>query len=440
MRKVVVSLTALLGFVLVGLVTVPVAGAAPHNKLWVSNSAPLAAAPGSSCAHPGYSTIQSAIDAAGNFGATIEVCAGTYTEQLTITNAVSLKASGGVATVQLPSTPANATTSCDLAVNTRYNTTNQDEISICGPIAVSLTGLSVQANWPAAPNCAPSFNAVQVGGGANLRAQNVTVTGAGANPINGCQQGIGLQIGTTGLTPPEAGVGTATLKGVAVSGYQKNGITVDGAGSSASITGATITGAGPTTQIAQNGIQISDGATGVIKSSTITGNECDHPSCGPDSLTSSQSTGVLFYGAASGSSVVSSTVNGNDNGIYYFSQSPTEPSSPEVLVSKNTFTSNRYEGVVLDQGIASVNNNKVNGTGNVGIQVLQYNGQTYAPASTASHVTITGQGIGVQVLSDNAAGDVPGTFTISHSAFLTGNSISSQDNSTTYTIHGVSNH
>ncbi len=195
------------------------------------------------------------------------MCSGTYTEQLTITNSVSLVASGGAATVQLPATPANSTTSCDIAVNTRYSTTNQDEISICGPIAVALTGLTVQADWPAAPNCAPSFNAIQVGGGAGLTAKSLTITGAGANPINGCQQGIGIQVGTTGLSPAEAGVGTATLKNVSVSGYQKNGITVDGAGSSASITGATVTGAGPTTQIAQNGIQISDGASGVVKNS-----------------------------------------------------------------------------------------------------------------------------------------------------------------------------
>ncbi len=173
---------------------------------------------------------------------------------------------------------------------------------------------------------------------------------------------------------------------------------------------------------------------------TITGNECKNPACGSDSLTSSQSTGVLFYGAASGSSVEHSTMSGNDNGVYYLSQSPTEPSSSEVLVNKDNFTSNRYEGIVLDQGVASVNGNKVNGSGLVGIQVLQYNGQSYAPASAATHDTITGQGVGVQVLSDNAAGDVPGVFTISHSAFLTGNSISSQDNSTTYAIHGVSNH
>ena len=441
MRKVLAILAALVGFVGIGLVAVPGAGAAMHTRLWVSNSAPLAAAPGTSCAHPGYSTIQSAINAAGNFGATVEVCSGTYTEQLTISNSVALVASGGAATVKLPSTPANSTTSCDTAVNTRYSTTNQDEISICGPIAVGLSGLTVQALFPGAPNCAPSFNGINIGGGAKLSATGVTVDGAGAVPINGCQQGIGIQVGTTGLTPASAGVGIATLKGVTVSGYQKNGITVDGAGSSASITKTTVTGAGPTTQIAQNGIQVSSGAQATIKSSTITGNECNNASCGPDSLTSSQSTGVLFFGAAAGSSLSSSKLSGNDIGVYYISQAATEPASSEVLITKDTFTGNRFEGIALDQGVASVTSDTVNGSGNVGIQVLQYSGQAYADASTASHVKISSQGVGVQVHSDNAAtGDFPGVFAIDHSKFLTGNTIGIQNNSANYTIHQTSNH
>jgi hypothetical protein len=441
MRKVLTMLAALAVPLLALTVVVPATSAgAASSKLWVSSTGTLATAPGKSCAKPGYRTIQSAIAVAGNHGATIEVCTGTYTEQLTITNSVSLVASGGPVTVVLPATPADATTTCDLAVNSAYSTTDQDGISICGPVTVGLTGITVQADWPAAPNCEPSLNGIEVGGGADLSATNVAVTGAGADPINGCQQGIGINIGTTGLSPASAGVGVATLKTVTVSGYQKNGITVDGAGSSATITGATITGAGATTQIAQNGIQISDGALGVIKSSTISGNVCNYPgACGPDSLTESQAIGVLFYGAASGSSLSNSTLQGNDAGTYYISESPTEPHASEVVINKNTFTNNRYEGVDLDQGIATVTNNTINGTGNAGIQTLQYHGQSYAPASTASRDTISGQGIGVQVLSDNAAGDFPGTFTISNSSFVSGNTVGSEDNSSNFTIGGRGN-
>ncbi len=63
---------------------------------------------------------------------------------------------------------------------------------------------------------------------------------------------------------PTSDPGTATLNNDVVSSYQKNGITVDGTGSSAAIGNVTVTGAGETTAIAQNGIQISDGATARI--------------------------------------------------------------------------------------------------------------------------------------------------------------------------------
>jgi hypothetical protein len=180
-------------------VVVPATAAgARTNKLWVSSTGTLGSAPGTSCANPGYRTIQSAIDVAGNYGATIEVCGGTYTEQLTITTSVTLKATGGAVTLVLPATPANATTSCDLAVDSTYSTTDQDAISICGPVSVGLSGLTVQAVWPAAADCGLSMNAIEVGGDANLSTTNVAVTGAGPDPINGWREHARLAVSRQG--------------------------------------------------------------------------------------------------------------------------------------------------------------------------------------------------------------------------------------------------
>lgn len=443
MRRWSLILAALVGLATVGLLAVPQAGAAGgkiHSKLWVSNSAPLAAAPGTSCAHPGYSTIQSAINVAGNFGATIEVCAGTYTEQLTMTQSVALKGSGAV-TVKLPASPVNSTTSCDNAIGAASPFQQpQDAISICGA-SVSITGITVSAFWPAGM-CYDSLYGVLVGAGGNLTANGLTVNGAGV-PIGdsavGCQGGVAIQVGSARPAINEAG--TATLKNTVVSGYQKNGITTTGTGSVLTVDGASVTGRGPV-GTAENGIEVAYGAKGTITHANVSANICLLPgTCGPNGLTQTEATGVLFYGAATGSSLQSSAISGNDIGVYYGSTSPTEPGSPEVAITKNTFTSNPDEQIVLDQGVASVVGNKLKGSGNVGIEVLQYgvpNGQSYAPASTATKDTISGQGVGVEVLSDNAAtGDFPGTFTISASKFLTGNAVATQDNSTNYTIHQV---
>jgi hypothetical protein len=59
---------------------------------------------------------------------------------------------------------------------------------------------------------------------------------------------------------------------VSVTRYQKNGITVNGAGSTARITNTTVTGRGATGVIAQNGIQVSRGAQATVSTSTIRDN------------------------------------------------------------------------------------------------------------------------------------------------------------------------
>jgi nitrous oxidase accessory protein NosD len=56
-----------------------------------------------------------------------------------------------------------------------------------------------------------------------------------------------------------------------VSNYQKTGIVTNGL-VSATITGNTITGDGPITYTAQNGIQIGFGATAIVKNNSVSGN------------------------------------------------------------------------------------------------------------------------------------------------------------------------
>ena len=56
-----------------------------------------------------------------------------------------------------------------------------------------------------------------------------------------------------------------------VSNYQKNGITANGS-VAATITGNLITGDGPVTYIAQNGLQAGFGATAVVNNNRVAGN------------------------------------------------------------------------------------------------------------------------------------------------------------------------
>src|SRR4029077_4863916 len=115
--------------------------------------------------------------------------------------------------------------------------------------------------------------------------------------------------------------------------------------------GTTIKSA-PSSVIAQNGIQVSRGATTKISGSTIEGNECNVGSCGPNTSgfkgpeeweEAEDSTGILFYEGGSGSTVRSSTISGNDIGVYNLLNA----ASAKTSVTGDTLTGNRYWGVAL---------------------------------------------------------------------------------------------
>ena len=89
------------------------------------------------------------------------------------------------------------------------------------------------------------------------------------NPFSGCQNGVGVQVGRFSL---DATTGSATIRNNQIDDYQKNGITIDNTGSSGDVENNTIRAPGPTAVIAQNGIQVSSGATGQVKNNTVSGN------------------------------------------------------------------------------------------------------------------------------------------------------------------------
>jgi hypothetical protein len=102
---------------------------------------------------------------------------------------------------------------------------------------------------------------------------SVDVTGSlvhniGEVPLNGAQHGNAIVYlnGASG-----------TISSNTVSSYQKNGITVSGVGTSASVLNNVVTGEGPITYIAQNGIQISFGATAQLAGNNVSLNNYTPP-------------------------------------------------------------------------------------------------------------------------------------------------------------------
>ena len=66
---------------------------------------------------------------------------------------------------------------------------------------------------------------------------------------------------------------TRRSRSTIITGYAKNGITIDGFGSDGDIHDNTVSGFGPTSVVAQNGIEISRGATGEVYNNSVSDNQ-----------------------------------------------------------------------------------------------------------------------------------------------------------------------
>ena len=464
MRKRRVLRAAVAGALSMAALTLPAAAAsakpAGGPKVWVNATAAVGS--NTSCTNPGFTSIQAAVAIAQAESGTVEVCAGTYVEQLDITGNISLVANGAV-TIQLPAAPADSTTSCDQAVVASGGQAPQDEISICNATVSMLGDFTVSAFFPNV--CYDSLYAIFVGQGSSFSSgpavrggPALKIAGAGV-PVGasdtGCQGGVGVEVGWSPASAcpgnvPGSQVASAAISGATITGYQKSGIVATSVGSTLSVSSTTITGRGdlPSTNIAENGIEVDCGAVGTLSGVNVSANECDvvaQPACGPDFLNQTQSSGVLFYEPGAGSTLTRSTISNNDMGVYYQSSAAALPVTPDVALSGNKLIGNRDVGLGINYGTVSSTKDTIIGPGGVGvgIDVLQYAGQPYGVSALVNHDTITGEYNALELESDAVgAGDPAGSMSINHSKFLTGNTNYIANNSPghNFTIAGLGNH
>ena len=365
-------------------------------------------------------------------GDTIAVHQGTYTEQVSITKDLTLTGDGaGTTTIQVPAAPVSNVPSPNGAE------TGYALVGVSNSATLTMSGLTLNGPWPFSSNCSPQFYGIFAYGNGTIAASNATVSNiANVDQANagGCQQGVGIQIGRNVLGE----VGHATLTNVTVSGYQKNGITADAAGSSLTVSGSHITSA-PSSVIASNGVQVSRGATGSITGNTISGNECNLAAgCTADPVPAdpnlSFATGIILYIPAAGLTIQGNTITNNDVGIDHYvpatdgntisgasntshkknaldaDSTGTSPqknvpaaSNTPTTIAGNTFTGNRYEGIYLDEGTATVSGNSITG-GNIGVEVASFGGETGNAQGTLSQNEIKDATVaGIQLQLDPTA-------------------------------------
>ena len=222
----------------------------------------------------GYTKISDAI-AAASAGSVIFVESGTYTEQVKIDESLTLIGAGSASTIiQAPSTWVLDPDG------------NEDLVLIEGSGTVAnISGFTIEGPGPSGCHGVGMDYGIYVRGGATANISNNVITHIRTNPVGGCQNGIAIRVGSQA----KGQTGTAKITNNTISDYQKGGIVIDNIGSYADIENNVVQGVGETTAIAQNGIQISRGATATLFNNTIEDNLCDHISCGPNADSQDQS-------------------------------------------------------------------------------------------------------------------------------------------------------
>lgn len=246
-------------------------------------------------------TIQNEVEKAAN-GDTVLVKPGTYEEQVVISGkALTLQGAG--------QTPEDVVIKSPTTLTAKFTTTSVDNkpvVLVQSNADVTLSNLKVDG----AGNGKNNYRFVGIGFyNAGGTVEGVTITGVREDPFSGTQHGLGLYA-YNGDGQPR----TLTVRNVAVSDFQKNGITVVGSGLEVTIENNEVTGAGSTNKIAQNGIQVSYGAAGTVRNNTITGIAY--------SGNGWVASGILVYGAGS-TTVEGNTLTNSQANIYVVESSAT---------------------------------------------------------------------------------------------------------------------
>jgi hypothetical protein len=355
-----------------------------------------------------FKTIQHAVDVA-LAGDTINVGAGTFTEQVSVAKSLTLTGVGaGSTTIAAPGT---LTTDADGKKNI---------VEFRGAITNTMSGFTVSGPGPG--GCGSIDTGIAVLGGGTLNLSAATVKDIRDQPFSGCQNGEGIRAGTPRYASTGS-VGHLTVTSVTVSGFQKNGIVLAGTGTDGTIRDSTVTGAGPTPTIAQNGIEVVSGATGTVDHNTVSGFECNNGACGADPINQDAATGMLIQDAGTGLSIKNNTVTSSDIGI--------NVSGAGTILDTNTITGNRYEGLFLGQGATTATNNTVTG-GNIAVEIVTFSGDTANAAATLNGNAISGAGTGIKIEIQSGAAKTPtlgGTCNL-----ITGNSTAGLSNTTAFAV------
>lgn len=212
---------------------------------------------GNQCPNATFHSIGEAVDAA-QPGDVIRVCAGTYPEQVVVNKALRIRADSG-AIVMPSNVTANAadlTSGEALAAAFVVRDTQAD-----------IEGFILDGTNNGITECSPVLIGILYQDASGSIKHNAVRHMSLSPSPNGCQSGNGIEVQTS-----PGNSSNVTIEDNSVQNYQKNGITGNDEGTTVAIRGNVVTGIGPTSGAAQNGIQVGFGAKGTIDGNVATDN------------------------------------------------------------------------------------------------------------------------------------------------------------------------
>jgi len=320
-----------------------------------------------------YGTIQSAIDAAVD-GDAVTVCPGTYPEQVSITKSVSLKGVVGMDAPQVVVPAGGLVQNATMAAGTAAAAQILVAPAVSG--SANVTGLVVDAGDNNNTDCNLTMIGIYYKGAGGRIRKNTVQNQIGPVGHQGCLGGNGFGIVVENQT---IGTDSVTIENNSVKNFDRNGIVLRSPGAVGTVARNTVTGLGETDVIAQNGIELVDGASANIAFNVLSGFNYTPGTFG--------STAIILYNVSSA--------------LY---QSP-------PTVQKNTINDANY-GIAVDGANGAAGNllqvvsNTISNTGFAGIVIFSEPG--FSPPVNGDYVNVANNKIttttiydGIDVCGDN---------------------------------------
>ncbi|MGB7330401.1 MAG: right-handed parallel beta-helix repeat-containing protein [Terriglobales bacterium] len=333
------------------------------------------------CAAPGthYTTIQAAVNAV-PAGTKIEVCPGTYPEQVSITkNLTLLGIAGGSSDAAVIVTPAGGLSQTGTDI---FGNAVAAQILVTGATAVTISHLTVDGSNNGLSGCSVDPIGIYYQNSAGTITYNAVRDQLMDPADQGCQIGLAINVESNTGSP------AVTISNNSVRNYDKNGITASGPGTgggpAVTVSSNTVIGIGPTSATAQNGIQIGYGATGSVTSNEVADDIYVNPPCGGNGEPSCYgSSGILIY-ASSGVSVSTNTVESTQLAIVPASD-PTLGTANNTSIKTNHIGGTQtFDAIDLCSDSNTAETNIIYGSAQSGVHV-----DDECPPSTGSNNTVT---------------------------------------------------